>query len=166
MSAPKLVMYHATAKGTGCALKCQAEPAQIVKSSTDGSEEQVGGVVHFWLAPQKTVGMNGKPSTFDFDNEVHIALDWLECARVLQVFRGECEDIDNGRGIWQKRPKGIARLLLTHHVDPVSGYGLEVINAYADGREMRGKIFLTYAEALGLYESLAGVMYRLTFGEV
>ena len=157
---PSLSFYHANAKGTGCAVQLRLHPAH---DYTDGS---------IWLkiANQMTVGnpMGPNPtfSTFDWENAMNVKLDFNDLCQVLQVFRGECEAINEGKGLYHRSPLGQTTIKLKHLVDPVPGYLLEVYRASSKGKEADGHagMLLKPAEALGLCESIAGAMYLVSFG--
>lgn len=156
---PKLTFYHPNARGTGCAAQFELHPAQ---GDLDGS---------IWLcaANQMTVGDRRGPNPtyprFDWENRLIVKLDFNDLCKILQVFRGECESIDDGRGLYHTSAKASTRIVLRHVLEPMSGYSLEIYRtARSGGEESSARIFFSPAEALGLCESIAGSMSVLVFG--
>ena len=156
---PKLAFYHATPKGTGCAVTWALHPAHDI---TDGS---------IWLraANQMTVGNRMGPNPtfprFDWENPICVKLDFNDLCAFLRVFRGECESINEDRGLLHRSPAGLTCIKLRHLLEPVQGYSLEIYRTPAGGGgECRAHILLSPAEALGLCESIAGSMYLVAFG--
>ena len=156
---PKLAFYHATPKGTGCAVTWALHPAH---DDTDGS---------IWLraANQMTTGNRMGPNPtfprFDWENAINVKFDFSDLCAFLQVFRGECESINGDHGLYHRSPAGLTRIQLRHLVDPVSGYSLEIYKTPANGgEESRAHLLLNPAEALGLCEAIAGAMYLVAFG--
>ena len=156
---PKLTFYHPTPKGTGCAVTWALHPAH---DRTDGS---------IWLraANQMTVGNRMGPNPtfprFDWENVICVKLDFNDLCAFLQVFRGECESVNEGRGLVHRSPAGMTRIHLRHLVEPVTGYSLELYRTpTGGGEESHAHILLSPAEALGLCESIAGALYLVSFG--
>ena len=156
---PKLAFYHATPKGTGCAVTWTLHPAHDI---TDGS---------IWLraANQMTIGNRMGPNPtfprFDWENPICVKLGFDDLCAFLQVFRGECESINDEHGLLHRSPAGLTCIKLRHLVEPVQGYSLEIYRTpTGGGEECRAHILLSSAEALGLCESIAGAMYLVSFG--
>ena len=156
---PKLAFYHPTAKGTGSAATWALHPAH---DDTDGS---------IWLriANQMTVGNRMGPNPtfprFDWENAINVKLDFGDLCAFLQVFRGECESINDGHGLVHRSPAGQTNIRLRHLVEPTPGYSLEIYKTPAGGgEESRARLLLGTAESLGLCESIAGAMYLISFG--
>ena len=148
----KLKLYHPTSKGTGCAIGLELHPA---------TAEQEGSII-LEMAHQRTV--NGKDSEFDWNDTACVRLGFNELTKILQVFRGECESIDGGKGLYFREPS-VKRLVLDHRVEPVCGYSLEVFEEPVGGAERRFAILLTNAEALGICEAIVGAMVWVAFGD-
>ena len=78
---PRLAIYHANAKGTGCAIKMELRPAS---GATDGG-------IFCTFAAQKTVGNRLGPNptfpTFDWDGGITVKLAFDDLTKVQQVFR-------------------------------------------------------------------------------
>ncbi|MBR4893727.1 MAG: hypothetical protein IKZ36_00840, partial [Kiritimatiellae bacterium] len=87
---PKFSLYHANAKGTGCALKMEMHPAL----------GDADGYFMVGLAGQLTVGdrRGSEPvyPTFDWNNAMYVKLDFSDITKILEVFRGMTESIDDG----------------------------------------------------------------------
>ena len=156
---PRLAIYHANAKGTGCAIKMELRPAS---GATDGG-------IFCTFAAQKTIGnrLGANPTfpTFDWDGAITVKLAFDDLTKIQQVFRGECESINGDHGLWHRTAMGNTKIVLRHIVDPVPGYTFEVLFAPADGGEERRWLFLLQpSEALGISEVISGSMYLVAFG--
>jgi len=157
---PSFRFYHANPKGTGSALKMSLHPAH----------DDEDGCIMLTIASQKTIGNRHaeKPTfpTFDWENAICVKLDFSDLTQMLQVFRGECENINDGKGLCHVSAKGMTSILLTHLVDPVSGYMLDVYRKANKGDEngTRARFMFGPAEALGLCEAIAGSLYLICFG--
>ena len=152
---PALSFYHANAKGTGCAAIFQIQPA-------DKTED---GHLNLSLAPQMTVGSATNFPRFDFANAISVKLDFDDIAKMLQVFRGECESVNGEHGLYHRKTDGSYKIQLRHLIDPVSGYSLEIHHAPAgESDERKANILMSNSESLGLCEAIAGAMYLIAFG--
>ena len=155
---PSLAFYHANQRGTGSALRMTLHPAHDV---TDGS-------IMASFANQATVGGGhgqGRTfSTFDWENNVCVKLDFADLCRMLQVFRGECEMLEDGKGLYHRSPSGSVKIQLRHQLEPMPGYSFSVSKTMADASERKMSVFLTPWEALGLSESIASSLGVICFG--
>ena len=155
---PSLCFYHPSTKGTGCALKMNLHPAH---DYTDGS-------IMVKVANQMTVGdLRGPNPTFprfDWENPICVKLDFSDLCKMLQVLRGECESLEDGRGIFHRSPMGLTKIVLRHLLEPVSGYSFELYRTSSNGEEARAHIFFSPWEALGISEAIAGSMSVISFG--
>ena len=156
---PRLALYHANPKGTGCAISMELHPAH----------DELDGSICCTFANQRTVGnrMGKTPTfpTFDWDEPIRVMLFFEDLSKMMQVFRGECESIDRDQGIFHRTAKGITRIQLRHIIDPVSGYSFEATFTPAGGGEgVRAVFLMTPAEALGICEAIGGCMYLVAFG--
>jgi hypothetical protein len=155
----KMRFFHPNAKGTGCALSLELQPA-----TGDGD-----GCIMASFANQLTVG-NRQASiptypTFNWEGAVTVKLDFSDLCRILQVLRGECESIDEGKGLYHRSSKAGTKINIRHLIDPVQGYVFEVHRvANEGGAESRAMIMFTPWEALGVAESIAGSMSAICFG--
>ena len=155
---PKLAFYHPSPRGTGCAMTLELHPAHDV---TDGS-------IFLKMANQKPVVNDGNTPTFptfDWEHPLVAKLSFCDLAMMLQVFRGECESINEGKGLYHRSPLGMTGIRFSHMVDQVSGYALDVSRkAGKDGEEIRAHFLFNSAEALGICEAVTGAMYIVAFG--
>ena len=156
---PKLTFFHPNGKGTGCAMSMELHPAH----------DRTDGCIMMRVANQMTVGNRMGPNPtfprFDWENVVCVKLDFNDLTKMLQVFRGECEAIEDGKGLYHKTAKAATRIVLRHLVEPVQGYSLELYRTPTGGsEEIRTHMLLNPAEALGICESIAGAMYLVSFG--
>jgi len=157
---PNMCFYHANPKGTGSAVKMNLHPAH----------DDTDGCVMLTIANQKTVGdrraANPTFSTFDWENAICVKLDFGDLTQILQVFRGECESINEGKGLYHVSPKGATSIRLAHLVDPVAGYMLDICRKANRENDdgVRARFLFGAAEALGLCEAIAGSLYLVCFG--
>jgi len=157
---PNLSFYHANPKGTGSAVQMNLHPAH----------DYTDGCIMLKMANQMTVGDRRGPnptySRFDWENAVCVKLDFSDLTQILQVLRGECESINEGKGLYHVSPRGATSIRLSHLVEPVSGYMLEISRRPVGGgdAECRARMLLNPAEALGLCETIAGSLYLVSFG--
>lgn len=156
---PKLSFYHPNPKGTGSAMQLELHPAH----------DRVDGSIMMSVANQMTVGdVRGPNPTyprFDWENKLTVKLDFADLSKILQVFRGECESLEDGRGLFHRAPGFSTRIVLRHLVDPVPGYSLELYRTPGKGAdEVRTHMLINPWEAVGLAESIAGSMAIVSFG--
>ena len=156
---PRLVIYHANATNTGSAARFQLHPA---RDSKDGS-------IHVLLAKQLTVG-GGSTNlpmfpTFDWDCGIEVKLGFADVCALLQVFRGECESVNDGKGLYHRSAMYSTRIVFRHVVEPMNAYSFEVYRTYRDGGvDESAHIMFTSAEALGLGCLLESSMAAMCFG--
>jgi len=157
---PNLSFYHANPKGTGSAVQMNLHPAH----------DDTDGCIMLKMANQMTVGDRRGPnptfSRFDWENAMSVKLDFSDLTQILQVLRGECESINDGKGLYHVSSRGAASIKLSHLVDPVSGYMLDISRRPVGGgdAENRARMLLSPSEALGLCETIAGSLYLVSFG--
>ena len=156
---PKLTFFHPTSKGTGCALSLELHPAH----------DRTDGCIMMRVANQMTIGNRMGPNPtfprFDWENVICVKLDFNDLTKMLQVFRGECESIEEGKGLYHATARATTRIVLRHLVEPTQGYSLELYRTMANGGgEARAHMLLSPAEALGICESVAGALYLVSFG--
>lgn len=153
MKRPAMTMHHANAKGTGTALRLELHPA---RPDADGS-------ILATIAPQKS------PTTapyfsFDWDKAIDFRLRFLDLAKVLQVFRGHFESIDDGKGLFLRTAKGCTVVRLAHRIEPVGGYVLDVSHRPNGGETVCMSFAMTYDEAFALSEAIGQAMLYVSFG--
>lgn len=156
---PSLAFYHANSRGTGSAVKFSVIPA----------EGQKDGHLKLTIANQLTAGDRTAKvptyPTFDWDDAKTVFLDFLDISKILQVLRGETEQIEDGKGLYHISTEGSAFINLRHIVDPFAGYVLEVRSTKCDHETKEYHIVFGCAEACGLTEAIGGVMHRIAFGD-
>ena len=155
---PSLVLYKANAKCTGCAMKMELHPAH---GDTAGS-------IMVKLASQMTIGDRRGPNPtfphFDWENAICVKLDFIDLSKMLQVFRGECESIEEGRGLVHRSPSGLAYVRLAHLVEPIPGYKLEMEFFAGAGSVEHRAVMLAPYEALGLTAAIESSLGVICFG--
>ena len=128
---PRMRFFHSNSKGTGCALSLELVPAI-------GNDE---GCIMATFANQASVG-NLQGATpiypkFDWERALIVKLGFEDICKMLQVFRGECESVGDGKGLFHGKANAYAVITLRHILEPSSGYMLGVRRLYADGKEAR-----------------------------
>jgi len=155
---PRLRFYHANAKGTGCAVQMELHPAH----------DNVDGSIMVSMSNQATIGdLRGPNPTyprFDWEGAISVKLDFSDLCGILQVFRGECESLGDGRGLYHTTATASTRIVLRHLVEPYSGYSFELYRTTKGGTETRTHYVFSAAEALGISEAIAGSMSVISFG--
>ena len=157
---PSLCLYHANQKGSGSAVKMNLHPAH---DNTDGC-------IMLSIANQRTIGDRHGPAptfpTFDWEGAIHVKLDFGDLTQMLRVFRGECESINDGKGLYHRSAKGATSIRLSHLIEPVPGYMLEICRKLDGDAEdgTRARMLFSSAEALGLCEAVTGSMHLICFG--
>lgn len=157
---PSVTFYHANPKGTGCAAQFSLRPAN----------DEADGCVMLKIANQATVGIpHVTPPTvslFDWENTIDVKLDFNDLCKIMQVFRGEEEEIDYGKGLYHMMSGFSTKIVLRHIIDPVLCYRLyvSIIPTTKDKEEKYAQILFYPSEALGLCEAFAGSMSRICFG--
>lgn len=157
---PKLALYHASSKGLGSALKLELHPAH---DDTEGS-------IMLIIANQMTVGdlrgANPVYPRFDWENAATIKLGFNDLCSLLQVFRGEIETVNDGKGFYHNSTMWTTRIGFRHVIEPVSGYSLEVYRnpRNRDGESFRFHFMFSAAEAIGVCEAISDSMGLIAFG--
>ena len=157
MTRPALTMYHPNGKGTGSATRLELHPAH----------DDTAGSIMATIATQLTTGncMGSMPvyPRFDWDGAITVKLDFTDISKMLQVFRGECESIEDGRGLFHKSTRGTTKITLRHIVEPIHGYMLEFYRKTSE-EDSNARIFLLPYEALGLATAIESSMGVICFG--
>jgi hypothetical protein len=159
MRRPRFALYHANGKGTGCALKLELHPAH----------DFVDGSIMAQFAKQSSVGGRDGASSFarfDWENAICVKLDFSDISKMLQVFCGECESIEDGKGLFHRSQKATTRIAMRHLVEPVQGYSLEVYRTpmAAGESESSARIMFSNSEALGITRVLEKALVYVCFG--
>ena len=151
MKRPAMTMCHANPKGTGTALRLELHPA---RPDAEGS-------ILATIAPQKAT----TPAVaFGWDDAISVRLGFLELAKILQVFRGQYESIDDGKGIYHRTANGCTVVRLAHRIEPVGGYVLDVSHKPNVGETVCLSFAMTYDEAFALSEAIGHAMLYVSFG--
>lgn len=158
MTRPTLTMYHPNGKGTGSAIRLELHPAH----------DDTAGSIMATIATQLTTG-DYKCSVpvypkFDWDGAITVKLDFTDISKMLQVFRGECESLEDGRGLFHKSTRGTTKIMLRHLVEPIYGYMLEVYRNALGSEDSNARIFLSPSDALGLTAAIESSMGVICFG--
>lgn len=156
---PQLTIYHPNMKGTGCAVQMELHPAH----------DNVDGSIMLRAANQSSIGNpRGETKTyhrFDWKSAVSVKLDFNDLCKFMQVFRGECETLEDGKGLYHQTARASTRIVLRHLVEPMAGYSFELYRVPRSGdNEQRTHFFFYPHEALGLCEAIAGSMSVISFG--
>ena len=158
MTRPALTMYHPNGKGTGSAIRLELHPAH----------DDTAGSIMATIATQLTTGncMGSMPvyPRFDWEGAITVKLDFTDISKMLQVFRGECESIEDGRGLFHKSTRGTTKITLRHIVEPINGYMLEVYRKTSGSEDSNARIFLSPYEAFGLATAIESSMGVICFG--
>ena len=106
-----------------------------------------------------------KYSRFDWENKICVKLDFNDLCRFLQVLRGECESIGNGKGLFHQHNDATTQIRFSHILEPESSYRLEVMRSAGAGvKEKASRFYFNQSEALGLCEAIASSMAIVCFG--
>lgn len=154
MKRPAMTMHHANPRGTGTAIRLELHPA---RPDADGS-------ILATIAPQKSPTPAAPYASFDWDNSISVRLGFLELAKILQVFRGQYESIDDGKGIYHRTANGCTVVRLAHRIEPVGGYVLDVSHRPNGGETVCMSFAMTYDEAFALSEAIGQAMIYVSFG--
>ena len=156
---PSLAFYHANARGTGCAMKLSLHPAH----------DDTDGCIMMTMANQLTIGDRMAPNPvfpkFDWDGRLTVKLDFSDLTRIVQVLRGECESIEDGKGLYHRTARFSTSIVLRHIIEPESCYSFELYRKSRDGKdESSARIVLSDAEALGLGLAIENSFGVISFG--
>ena len=158
MTRPTLTMYHPNGNGTGSAIRLELHPAH----------DDTAGSIMATIATQLTTGncIGSMPvyPRFDWEGAITVKLDFTDISKMLQVFLGECESLEDGRGLFHKSTRGTTKIMLRHLVEPINGYMLEVYRKTSDSEDSNARIFLYPHEALGLATAIESSMGVICFG--
>ena len=141
----QLKIYHPNAKGTGSCLMISETPTDTMLQ----------------VFPQGP--SNGGLPSFNWDRPSCFIANWRDLAEILMVFRGECESLEDGKGLVYAHDAGWSKLMLRHVIEPVHCYALEIYEKRGDV-ESRGIFRLSTAEALGLSLIFEGILNHTLIG--
>lgn len=156
---PRFSLYKPNPKGTGCAMELELHPAH----------DQTEGSIMARLANQMTIGDRRGPNPtyprFDWENSICVKLGFSDLAKMLQVFRGECEALEEGKGLYHRSPRGLTRISLRHLIEAAPGYSFEVSRSSGEGRDgLRARILIAQHEAIGLVAAIEQSLGYVCFG--
>ena len=151
MKRPAITICHANTRGTGTALRLELHPA---RTDSDGS-------ILATIAPQNAI----KPvASFYWNNSISVRLCLMDLAKILQVFRGQYESINDGKGFYHRTINGFTVVRLYHRIEPIGGYVLDVAHKPNDGETVRLVFLMNYDEAFALAEAIDHAMLYVAFG--
>ena len=151
MKRPAITICHANARSTGTALRLELHPA---RTDSDGS-------ILATIAPQNAI----KPvASFYWNNSISVRLCLMDLAKILQVFRGQYESINDGKGFYHRTINGFTVVRLYHRIEPIGGYVLDVSHKSDDGDTVHLIFSMTYDEAFALAEAIDNAMIYVAFG--
>lgn len=156
---PKLSFYRANAKCTGGALKLELHPAH----------DDVDGSIMATFAKQLTIGDRHKMppvfATFDWDNSICVKLDFNDLTKMLEVFRGFKESLEDGKGLFHVSPAGTTKISLRHLVEREGCYSFDVYRSKPGSPESKSShIMLSANEAYGLAIAIEDSLGAICFG--
>ena len=157
MTRPTLTMYHPNGNGTGSALRLELHPAH------DNTAGSIMATIATQLTTGNCMGSMLVYPRFDWEGAITVKLDFTDISKMLQVFRGECESIEDGRGLFHKSTRGTTKITLRHIVEPIHGYMLEFYRKTSE-EDSNARIFLSPYEALGLATAIESSMGVICFG--
>ena len=158
MKIPELTMYHPNGKGTGSAIKLELHPAH------DDTAGSIMATIATQLTTENCLGAVPVYPRFDWKGAIMVKLDFTDISKMLQVFRGECESLEDGRGLFHQSTRGTTKIMLSHIVEPINGYMLEVYRKTIGSEDSNARIFLLPYEALGLATAIESSMGVICFG--
>ena len=132
-------MLHPSSRGVGSALRFELHPYKV--GDPDSGRIEIG------IASQDL-------DVFVWTNALCISLDFEDVSRMLMVFRGETESINDGAGIIRRDCK----FNMSHVIEPVHGYRMILTR----GNRLAA-FMLKAAEALGISLALEQSMAKLVF---
>lgn len=158
MKRPALTMYHANQKGTGTALRLELHEAR------PDAEGSIFATIATQKAqpPQKV--QQPHVASFDWDSAISVRLGLIDLAKILQVFRGQYESIDDGKGLYHYTINGCRVVRLEHRIEPIGGYVLSISHRPYGGEAVLLVFTMTYDEAFALSEAIDHAMLYVAFG--
>lgn len=156
---PKLTFYRANARCTGGALKLEVHPAH----------DDVDGSIMATFAKQLTVGNRHVTppvfATFDWENSICVKFDFNDLTKILEVFRGIKESLEDGKGLFHVSPAGTTKISLRHLVDLDGAYAFDVSrNKLGSLESKNAHIMLSSNEAYGLAIAIEDSLGVICFG--
>jgi len=154
---PKLLFYHANAKGSGSA-------AQFECYAANSDQE---GRFFVSMAPQRQVADEGQNATFDWKNKVVVKLGFGDLSAILLVLRGRTAELGDSKGLYHDSKTSTTIIRLTKQVEPYSGYAFELSRKSKEGNEAINRVRIVFSdiEAYGLACALEQSMGLIAFGD-
>lgn len=134
-----ITMYHPSSCGVGSALRFELHPYKV--------EDPDSGRIEVGIAPQDG-------DRFAWEDVLCVSLGFEDVSRMLMVFRGEIESINDGKGITRRD----CTFNMRHVIEPVCGYEMMLTNG-----DRVATFTLKSAEALGISLALEQSMSKLVF---
>ena len=113
---PKLLFYHANAKGSGSAVQFECAAAT-------GDQE---GRIFVSMAAQRQVADEGQNATFDWKNKVIVKLGFSDLSAILLVLNGRSAELGDGKGLYHDSKSSTTIIRLAKQTEPYSGYAFEL----------------------------------------
>ena len=120
------------------------------------------GNIKFSIYPQMQSDGIGIPG-FSKEDGVSFIVDWRDLAEMLMVFRGECESLEDGKGILCIHKDGWSKIMLRNVIEPMHHYALDIYDSRSDV-ERHWDFQLSLPEALGLSLIIEGVLHHTLIG--
>ena len=138
---PSLTIYHPSSRGVGSALRLKLIPFVY-------DDPHRSGKLEIKIAKQDG-------DEYDWSCALYENLDFEDVTRMLMVFRGEAESINDGAGIthWWTHTFN-----MSHVIEPVHGYRMMLTSG-----DRLAAFMLKPAEALGISLALEQSMSKLVF---
>ena len=158
-AAPSLALYHANARRSGSAIRFDLHAAA-------GNVVDVEGFIRLTIAPQDDSEEAFYPR-FKWVGAPAVSLHFLDVCEFLRVFRGDCESIADGRGLWHITPTHSTTANIRHVVEPVEAFEVELVNhGLGDSREIMttARFLLTPSEAMGVAAVFEHSLSVIAFG--
>lgn len=134
-----IIMYHPSSRGVGSALRFELHPYKV--------EDPDSGRIEVGVAPQDG-------DRFAWEDALCVRLGFEDVSRMLMVFRGEIESINDGKGITRRD----CTFNMSHVIEPVCGYRIILTRG-----DRLVAFMLKPAEALGISLALEHSMAKLVF---
>ncbi len=157
----KLILYHASPRGTGSALALEPRINRRVGERYN--------CIFLEMARQKTApaanGQAGAPATFDWENKITVKLDFGDICEFLAVLEGRQERLGGKRdGLYHESGQANTLIRLQRH-ETGAGYVVGLSRKSKGSTEEAAKVnlLLSEPEALGLRVVLLGGLFAITF---
>lgn len=155
----RLTFYHATAKGTGAALRLELRLNR-------GAEESYN-CVFLELARQKPVDSGQErrrsPGTFAWEEKATVKMGFTDVCEVLAVLDGRKDQAGGPRGLYHQNGKTNTVIAFKKSAER-EGYLLGISKKSSAGEQLfRGQIVLSDIEALGIRSVFQSTLFFMAF---